>query len=349
MFIDLCDRMNIETIVFENNTLKIINQKELPEKYNYLELMNLDEVINSIKTLQIRGAPAIGIVAAYGLYIHARNLSKKGLLSFNTFKNDATFLADTRPTAVNLKWAIEKMINTYIKNQNGSESDILEKLQKSALSIHEEDKEACNTIGKLGSEFISDSMNILTHCNAGILATGGIGTALAPIYTSYASGKKLHVFVDETRPIGQGARLTYWELKQNQVPATLIADNMAASLMQSKKIDLVIVGADRIAANGDVANKIGTYGLAVLAEYHKIPFYIAAPISTFDKEISCGIDIPIEERSSEEILDFWKIDSDNCEVYNPAFDITPHNLISAIITEKGVINKPIKDNIKKII
>ena len=341
--------MNIETILFENNTLKIINQAELPGKFNYLELSNLDKVIESIKTLQVRGAPAIGIVAAYGLYIYARNLYKKNILDLDNFSNGVNLLVHVRPTAVNLKWAVDIMLNTFIGALERSNSELLDLLRESAIKIHQDDKEACAAIGKYGSEFISDSMNILTHCNAGILATGGMGTALAPIYTAHNAGKKVHVYVDETRPVGQGARLTYWELKQNQVPATLITDNMPASLMQSKNIDMVIVGADRIASNGDVANKIGTYGLAVLAEYHKIPFYVAAPTSTFDKDIDCGTNIQIEERSKEEIINFWKIDDDKYKVFNPAFDITPNNLISAIITENGIINKPIKENIKNLI
>ena len=341
--------MNIETILFENNTLKIINQAELPGKFNYLELSNLDKVIESIKTLQVRGAPAIGIVAAYGLYIYARNLYKKNILDLDNFSNGVNLLVHVRPTAVNLKWAVDIMLNTFIGALERSNSELLDLLRESAIKIHQDDKEACAAIGKYGSEFISDSMNILTHCNAGILATGGMGTALAPIYTAHNAGKRVHVYVDETRPVGQGARLTYWELKQNQVPATLITDNMPASLMQSKNIDMVIVGADRIASNGDVANKIGTYGLAVLAEYHKIPFYVAAPTSTFDKDIDCGTNIQIEERSKEEIINFWKIDDDKYKVFNPAFDITPNNLISAIITENGIINKPIKENIKNLI
>jgi methylthioribose-1-phosphate isomerase len=341
--------MNIETIVFENNTLKIINQAELPGKFVYLELLTLPEVIDSIKTLKVRGAPAIGIVAAYGLYIHAGNLSKQDLLDIDTLRNDAMLLADSRPTAVNLKWAVEKMVDTFIRHQDLPDSQILQQLKNIALSIHQDDKDACRAIGEYGSKVISDSVNILTHCNAGILATGGIGTALAPIYTAHQVGKRVHVYVDETRPVGQGARLTYWELNQNEVPATLVADNMAASLMQSHKIDMVIVGADRIATNGDIANKIGTYSLAVLADYHKIPFYVAAPVSTFDNKINSGADIPIEVRSPDEILDFWKIDSNSYEVFNPAFDITPHNLISAIITENGIIHKPYKKNIKKII
>jgi methylthioribose-1-phosphate isomerase len=339
--------MNLETILFENNTLRIINQTELPELLNYIELTNLDETINSIKNLQVRGAPAIGIVAAYGFYIHAKNLNKVGKLTKSNLLEAVNLLKRSRPTAVNLQWAIDKMIDVFQENQKLPISDILNSLKISAQMIHAEDKNACALIGKFGSKFISDSVSILTHCNAGILATGGIGTALAPVYTAHQAGKKIHVFVDETRPVGQGARLTYWELNQNQVPATLITDNMAASIMQSNKIDLVIVGADRIASNGDVANKIGTYGLAVLADYHKIPFYVAAPTSTIDLDIESGSSIPIEERQSDEITAFWNImSSENYNVYNPAFDVTPNHLISAIITEKGVIHRPVKENLK---
>ena len=340
--------MNIETIQFENNTLKIINQADIPDRFSYLELKNLEEVIKSIKTLQVRGAPAIGIVAAYGLYIHAKNLNNKNMLNQKNFIDGANLLVHARPTAVNLKWAVNIMLDIFVNAQKKSNSVLLNLLQDSAIKIHQDDKEACASIGKYGSELISDSMNILTHCNAGILATGGIGTALAPIYIANKSGKKVHVFVDETRPVGQGARLTYWELSQNQIPATLITDNMAASLMQANKIDIVLVGADRIASNGDIANKIGTYSLAVLAKYHKIPFYVAAPISTIDMKIISGEDIPIEERSAREIINFWKIQSNNYRVYNPAFDITPNHLISAMITERGIINKPIKRNLKII-
>ena len=342
--------MNLETILFENNTLKIINQAELPELFNYIELTNFDDIIYSIQNLQVRGAPAIGIVAAYGFYIHAKNLSNLGKLTDSNLAIAANLLKKARPTAVNLQWAVDKMLEVIEPNQLRSNSELLENLKLAAQKIHKHDKDACELIGKYGSELISDSMNILTHCNAGILATGGIGTALAPIYMAHQAGKNVHVFVDETRPVGQGARLTYWELDQNQIPATLITDNMAASLMQSKKVDLIFVGADRIAMNGDVANKIGTYGLAVLANYHKIPFNVAAPTSTIDFNISCGSDIPIEERQANEITDFWRIKSaENYNVYNPAFDVTPNHLVSSIITEKGIIKKPVKINIKSII
>ena len=342
--------MNLETVRFENNALKIINQQVLPNTFEYIDLNTIDSVIDSIVSLKVRGAPAIGIVAAYGLYIHALFLSEHGSLNMDTFSNAAKKLKNARPTAVNLEWAINRMCLVFENNQSNTDEQILRVLLNTAISIHEEDKKFCNKIGQYGAGLIKDHQNILTHCNAGILATGGRGTALAPVYTAKDQGKHIHIFVDETRPVGQGARLTYWELSQNQIPATLISDNMVASLMLQDKIDIVLVGADRIATNGDIANKIGTYGIAVLAKYHKVPFYVAAPSSSFDFSIENGQEIIIEQRDKREILDFWDItNKDKYEVYNPAFDITPNDLISGIITEKGIISKPYKQNIKTII
>jgi methylthioribose-1-phosphate isomerase len=342
--------MNLETVRFENNTLKIINQQVLPNTFEYIDLYTIDSVIDSIVSLKVRGAPAIGIVAAYGLYIHALFLSEHGSLNMDTFSNAAKKLKNARPTAVNLEWAINRLCLVFENNQSNTDEQILRVLLNTAISIHEEDKKFCNKIGQYGAGLIKDHQNILTHCNAGILATGGRGTALAPVYTAKDQGKHIHIFVDETRPVGQGARLTYWELSQNQIPATLISDNMVASLMLQDKIDIVLVGADRIATNGDIANKIGTYGIAVLAKYHKVPFYVAAPSSSFDLSIENGQEIIIEQRDKREILDFWDItNKDKYEVYNPAFDITPNDLISGIITEKGIISKPYKQNIKTII
>jgi len=342
--------MNLETIVFENNTLKIINQKELPGKFTYISLNSLTDVIHSIKDLMVRGAPAIGIVAAYGLFKHGDQLNRRQNFAYKNFEEAANQLKASRPTAVNLEWAIDRMVNTYQEFESESSDYILGKLKETAQKIHDEDKRSCELIGQIGAEIIKTKDNILTHCNAGILATGGMGTALAPIYSASLNGKQVHVYVDETRPVGQGARLTYWELQKNNIPATLLADNMSASLMQANKINLIIVGADRIAANGDVANKIGTYALAILANYHQIPFYVAAPTSTFDMNTSEGTEIPIENRNKDEVLNFWKIkDKDQYNVYNPAFDVTPNELIAGIITEKGVIWKPFKQNIKSTI
>jgi len=336
--------MNLETISFKNNTLKILDQTLLPHRQEYLVLSHLEETIHAIRHLKVRGAPAIGIVAAYGLFLHALDLKKQGDLSFKALQEAGVQLKGARPTAVNLAWAVDRLLHAVhnVKDPEG----ILNVLRREAIAIHEEDKAMCNQIGENGSRLVQDGFHILTHCNTGFLATGGIGTALGVVYKAYEQGKHIHVFVDETRPVGQGARLTYWELQQNGVPATLITDNMAGFLMKQKKVDLIITGADRIAANGDTANKIGTYSLAVLARFHKIPFYIAAPSSTFDLSLPRGADIPIEERPPGEILNCWQItDYDRYTVYNPAFDVTEHELIHGIITEKGIIKHPNKENI----
>ena len=337
--------MNLETIVFENKTLKIIDQKQLPLRLVYMELKTLQDVLQAIKKLHVRGAPAIGITAAYGFYLHLLQLEKTQALSETAVMKAAKELAAARPTAVNLSWAVDEMYRVY-RHFKSAKQALFENLEKKALAIHRQDKETCRKIGDSGSALIPQQANILTHCNAGALATGGMGTALSVVYRSVESGKKIHVFVDETRPVGQGARLTYWELKEAGVPATLISDNMAGALMKDNKIDAVIVGADRIAGNGDVANKIGTYSLAVLAGYHKIPFYVAAPLSSFDRILQHGGLIPIETRGAGEILDLWGIpDSTGYRVYNPAFDVTPCTLITNIITEKGLLEKPFKENI----
>ncbi|NOX90834.1 MAG: S-methyl-5-thioribose-1-phosphate isomerase [Calditrichaeota bacterium] len=339
--------MNLETISFKNNTLKILDQTVLPSRQEYLHLATLEQVIEAIKTLKVRGAPAIGVVAAYGLVVEALNLNKNHSLTAEKLKESAKLLKTARPTAVNLAWAADRMIGRIEFLSDAEE--ILSVLKNEALAIHEEDKQTCDKIGEFGSQLISDGFNILTHCNTGFLATGGIGTALGVVYKAFEQGKKVHVFVDETRPVGQGARLTYWELKQNNVPATLITDNMAGCLMKDKKVDFVITGADRIALNGDTANKIGTYPLAVLAQYHNIPFYVAAPLSTFDPSVKEGDQIPIEQRSKNEVLKFWGIDSlDFYEVFNPAFDVTPGELITGIITEYGILQKPYTDQITRI-
>ncbi len=337
--------MKIETIKFENDRLSIIDQSVLPDNFQYIDLRTLDDIIEAIKTLKVRGAPAIGITAAYGFYIHLRSLKKADKLNHRELIKAAERLNHSRPTAVNLAWAVDKMLQAYENSK--TLNNRLDILKNTAIQIHNEDRRSCDMIGKYGSSLVSDGFGILTHCNAGILATGGKGTALSVIYNAAEQNKKVHVFVDETRPVGQGARLTFWELNMNNIPATLIADNMAASLMKQAKVDMVVVGADRIAMNGDTANKIGTYALAVLAKYHKIPFYVAAPISTFDKNLQNGEGIPIEYRDKNEVLSFWNIkNSLSGNVYNPAFDITPAALIDGIITEKGIITKPSELSIK---
>lgn len=340
--------MNLETIVFENNTLHIIDQSLLPDRFEYLKLTTLEETLSAIKKLKVRGAPAIGIVAAYGLYIHALNLSQSRSLNKSSFLQAGYTLKSARPTAVNLSWAVDKMVQVFLSSQIKNSDSLLIHLKQEAEAIHQSDKKTCDLIGKYGAELLPDPVSVLTHCNAGILATGGRGTALSVIYTAQKK-RAVQVFVDETRPVGQGIRLTYWELKRNNIPVTVLTDNMAGMLMQQNKIDVVIVGADRIAKNGDTANKIGTYSLAVLANYHHIPFYVAAPLSSFDMTLEDGKAIPIEYRAKNEILDFWNItDQTAFEVFNPAFDVTPHKLISGIITEKGVIKQPNKTNLPNL-
>jgi len=339
--------MNLETICFKNNRLSILDQTLLPAREEYLTLENLDQVFEAIKSLRVRGAPAIGIVAAYGLVVHALNLKRAGQLNFEGLTKAGEKLKQARPTAVNLTWAVDRMLNK-IKGLTDPEVGF-SLLKEEAIVIHQEDKQTCEKIGLHGSELIKQKANILTHCNTGFLATGGIGTALGVVYKAAEQNKQIHVFVDETRPVGQGARLTYWELQKAHVPATLITDNMAGFLMKQGKVDIVITGADRIALNGDSANKIGTYALAVLAKHHKIPFYIAAPISTFDFSLDSGDQIPIEQRPKEEILNCWNLHAnDSVNVYNPAFDVTPANLISGIITEYGILTKPFKKKITNI-
>jgi len=333
--------MNLETIVFENNTLKIIDQRLLPGRLEYIQIFSIDDVVEAIRSLKIRGAPAIGIFAAYGLYLYAVEAARQGALNPSAFKKAAQRITDSRPTAVNLSWAIHEMLVVFRQNHSGKDHTLLlQALLEKAQTIHRQDQQACLDMGRFGAALLKNGGNIITHCNSGALATGGIGTALGVIYTAHSAYKNLHVFVDETRPVGQGARLTYWELNFNKVPATLVTDNMAGWLFKTQDIKAVILGADRIASNGDVANKIGTYGLAVLAHHHHVPFYVAAPLSTFDRSLQHGDQIPIEMRPAAEIWDFWGVRSDDHRAFNPAFDVTPHQLISAIITEKGLIIKP---------
>jgi len=322
----------VSPLYWKNNSLYILDQRKLPDKEVWIKCSNYRHVAKTIKEMAVRGAPAIGITAAYGIVLAAKN--KKLKKAYDEF-------AKTRPTAVNLFWAIERMKKKAEKNSSWKE------LLKEARKIHKEDENLCKKIGYFGSKLIKKGTNILTHCNAGSLATSKWGTALGVIRS--ARDKINIVWVDETRPYLQGARLTAWELEKEKIPYKIICDNMAGFLMSQKKVDAVIVGADRIASNGDIANKIGTYTLAVLCGYHKIPFYVAAPYSTFDFKIKTGKQIPIEERDEKEIkLIRGKIITPRkAKVFNPAFDITPHKLISAIITEKGIIYNPDRRKISK--
>ncbi len=324
--------MNFSTIRWVEDEVEILDQTKLPGQETYVRIKDYRELVRAIKTLQVRGAPLIGVAAAYAIVLAARQCRNKVELAvaINEIK-----LA--RPTAVNLSWAVERMLISY--HAFADKPDVSQRLLDLALQIHDEDARMCERIGMNGLELMPAAGTVMTHCNAGALATGGMGTALAVVYQAFRSGKKLGVFACETRPILQGARLTAWELSREGLDVTLITDNMAGSLMARGIIDCVIVGADRIAINYDVANKIGTYSLAVLAQHHRIPFYVAAPTSTFDNRMASGVDIEIEQRGAEEVtqIGVTRIAPAGVRVVNPAFDVTPNELISAIVTDREVI------------
>jgi methylthioribose-1-phosphate isomerase len=340
----------VNTIWWKEGKVYILDQRKLPHKEELIECGNYEKVALCIKRMSIRGAPAIGIASAMGLALGARSINaetKDGF--FKKLDTVANRFLHTRPTGANLFWAIERLLRLARKNHNKSVEEIKYILEKESIKILKEDIKLNKKIGKNGAELINKPSNILTHCNAGSLATGGYGTALGVIRSAYSRGKIKKVFVDETRPALQGARLTTWELLKDRIPAILVTDNMAGYLMQKGFIDYVIVGADRIAANGDVVNKIGTYTLAILANHHNIPFYVAAPSSTVDMRTNKGEDIVIEERNPREVLEIQgkRIAPRNTAVLNPAFDLTPHKLVNAIITEKGVIKDPDRKKMEK--
>lgn len=319
--------------------VRILDQTRLPSEVVFIDTVDLQEVWDAIKRLSVRGAPAIGIAAAMGVAAAVQQSDADSASEIISEVNrSADFLATSRPTAVNLFWALERMKRVAADNTSLSAQELKERLVAEAQAIRDEDAAMCRAIGEYGSTLLEDGYTVLTHCNAGGLATSELGTALAPIYIAKEQGKKIHVYVDETRPLLQGSRLTAWELDKAGIDATLICDNMAAHVMKERSVKAVLVGADRIAANGDTANKIGTYGLAVLARAHSVPFYVFAPTSTFDMNISDGSGIPIEERSGDEITcGFGKETAPrSTAVYCPAFDVTPAELISAIVCEKGI-------------
>jgi len=340
----------MDAIKFDNNKLILLDQTKLPVEVAYVECKDYKCVAKSIENMKVRGAPAIGVAAAYGLVLAAYEFKDLKLEDFRQQINKAAdVLIATRPTAVNLFWAIERMLK-ITNDKTLRVKEMVQGLEREAVNIQAEDLTMNGRMGELGQELIPEKANILTHCNAGALATAGYGTALGVIRAAHKQGKVKRVYADETRPLLQGARLTTYELMEDGIPVTLITDNMAGYFMQQNKIDCIIVGADRIAANGDVANKIGTYSLAVLAQYHKVPFYVCAPTSTFDLNLNTGKDIPIEERNHDEVRkigDVW-IAPKTVEVINPAFDVTPNELITAIITDKGIIKPEFKENIQRI-
>ena len=349
--------MRFETLKWVGQTdgyLELIDQRLLPDQCEKLQCATVPQLFEAIQTLAVRGAPAIGVSAAYGVCIAARKLSPDTTLqkAFEEINTACDMLASSRPTAVNLFWALDRMRKRgrgfVLQNPAASIESLKQSLLKEAHAICDEDKAMCEAIGRNGESLIPDDGAVLTHCNAGALATAGMGTALAPMYVAHEKGKQFKVYVDETRPLLQGARLTAWELTQAGIEAILVCDNMAASLMQAGKVDAVITGADRIAANGDTANKIGTLGLSILAKHYGVAFYIAAPSSTFDLSLESGDGIPIEQRLPREVRTIrdMAIAPTDISVYNPAFDVTPAGNITAIITEKGIIEQP---NEKKIV
>ncbi|WLR57077.1 S-methyl-5-thioribose-1-phosphate isomerase [Mesobacillus subterraneus] len=330
----------LQSVRYDGEKLHILDQTKLPQVTEFLEISNIKDVWDAIKQLKVRGAPAIGIAAAYGLVLGIKDAPETDFGTFyDFFNNQADYLATSRPTAVNLFWALKRMDARAKAESSKPVKEVKRLLEEEAHLIRQEDENVCSSIGENALTLLKDGMTVLTHCNAGGIATARYGTALAPIYLAKEKGMDIKVFADETRPLLQGARLTAWELMQAGIDVTLITDSMAAMVMQQGKVQAVIVGCDRVAANGDVANKIGTYGVALLAKAHNIPFYVAAPLSTIDLETKTGEEIPIEERAAEEITaGFGKATApEGVKVFNPAFDVTPHDLITAIITEKGIM------------
>jgi methylthioribose-1-phosphate isomerase len=344
----------IKTVEWTKDGVRMLDQRVLPAQETYLMLRSYDEVAEAIRKMVIRGAPAIGVAAAMGIALGA---SQSVGTSVADLEDDLLYICDvmgkTRPTAVNLFWAIERMRATFqrAKATNRDVEQIKKILVAEALAIFEEDIAANRAIGKFGGPLIPDGATVLTHCNAGALATAGdYGTALGVIRGARDAGKKVAVIADETRPFLQGLRLTAWELAKDDIPVTVITDNMAGHVMKSGKVDAVVVGADRIAANGDTANKIGTYMVAVLAREHSIPFYVAAPLTTLDLSLKSGEEIPIEERDEKEVTHIreYQLAPDGVSVHNPAFDVTPNHLIAAIITDKGVARAPYTETLKHL-
>ena len=336
----------------QNNALVILDQTRLPNEIIILNLKIQPEIWQAIYTLQVRGAPAIGIAAAFGLYLAAKEIHTDDYTSFiSQLRKAKDYLNSARPTAVNLSWALTRMENIALTNTDKSIPEIVELLKRESLAIKSEDTEMCRKIGEWGLTLIKNGDGILTHCNAGQLATSKYGTALAPIHLGREQGMNFRVYCDETRPLLQGARLSTFELLADGVDTTLICDNMASQVMKEGRINAVFVGCDRVAANGDACNKIGTSGVAILAKYYGIPFYVLGPTSTIDMNVPSGKDIVIEQRKPEEVTEMWyakRMAPDGVKVYNPAFDVTPHELITGIVTEKGIAREPYSESLREI-
>lgn len=341
----------LPTIAWQDDNIIMVDQRKLPATEIYVTCKSVNDVAKAIKTMVIRGAPAIGVCAAMGLALGAARSKATGTKQFTTeFQRNCDQLAETRPTAVNLFWAIERMKQAFAEGALAGESvdQLKARLRTTADRIHDDDVASCRAIGAYGAELVPAEANILTHCNAGALATAGYGTALGVIRGAIEAGRKVRVLADETRPFLQGARLTAWELVKDGIDTTVITDNMAGSIMRKGDIDLVVVGADRIAANGDTANKIGTYSVAVLAKEHGIPFYVAAPWSTIDLSTKDGDAIPIEERNPREVTHVGsnQLAPEGAHIRNPSFDVTPAKYITAIITERGIYRAPFESSLK---
>ncbi len=342
---------SIQSLEFKDGKLYLIDQRKLPEKLSMFECKEYKDVEFAIKDMVVRGAPAIGVAGAYGIVLAAKkflDLPKEEFLE--KIKESAEIVGNARPTAVNLMWAVRRIMNVLEANKDRANSEIYEILLDEAKNIEKEDLETNKAIARYGNEIVPEGATILTHCNAGALATTGYGTALGVIREAHYMGKNIRVFADETRPRLQGAKLTAWELVQEKIPAKLIPDSVAAVLIRDGKIDVIIVGADRIALNGDTANKIGTFMLSQMAKDFKVPFYIAAPISTIDFDIKSGKEIVIEERAATEVthINGIRIAPEGIDVYNPAFDVTPNENITGIITEKGIMRPPYLENLTKL-
>ncbi len=341
----------VETIEWNEGGVRLIDQTILPHRKVFIKCDDYQTMAEAIRSMRVRGAPAIGVAAAFGVALGARRIKARDFDSFwKELEIICAALGATRPTAVNLFWALEKMKKIALDHKELPIEQLKNLLEESAKKVLADDIAANRSMGAYGSRFIKDGDTILTHCNAGALATGGYGTALGVIRAAHEQGKKIQVYADETRPFMQGTRLTAWELMEDNIPVTLITDNMAGYIMSKGKIDLVVVGSDRIAANGDVANKIGTYSVAILAKEHGIPFYVAAPLSTVDFNIAGGEEIPIEERDAKEVTHIGGVHlaPDNVSVANPAFDVTPNKYVKAIITEKGIAQAPFTENLARL-
>src|SRR5918999_4614104 len=342
----------LPTIDWQGDVIVMVDQRKLPAQEVYVRCRTAQEVARAIRTMVIRGAPAIGVAAAMGLALGMKRSTARGTRQFAVdFQKTCDMMASTRPTAVNLFWAIDRMKAVFAETaQAGASTDeIADRLEQEARTIHDEDVAACRAMGGFGAAVVPDGSRVLTHCNAGALATAGYGSALGVVRAAVEQGKQVAVFADETRPFLQGARLTAWELVRDGINTTVITESMAGALIRGGEIDMVVVGADRIAANGDTANKIGTYTIAVLAHEHKIPFYVAAPLSTIDLATPDGDHIPIEERDGREITHIGssRLTPEGAKIRNPAFDVTPHRYIAGIITEKGIVRPPFTDTLPR--